>query len=546
MADPRHGSYKDLVQAHGKELDVLLRQGIYKPVFVYHILIFHFLPIIGLIIPRSRATRYVRPGIFVVCLGVSIETLKSHRTLLGGNGYMIGLMTAWWLVWTATLFMFTDLERDFQRIERGSATDHEPDTSSSLPEDTKSNMNSILANGQRASPVSGKKATRSTSTIIDCAKQRSHNTFHWQSYPRKFRHRLDWCAGLLFNLRGPEWNWRAPRLGPLPRSVHAQLDLGFDSNQICPENDGASMSPRKTLESAFYMCLQSYLLLDFLKVVMMRDPYFRGYVSSELGPPFPFSCLIPFPVLVNFYRYFLSATGVYVALNFVTSFNPICFLGLSLAFPNASRRLTAAPLDESWLYSDNFGPIVFPVLNYGLAGCWGRWWHQLFRYGFTASARWVLSLLPTSVSDKPHIRRIVHLVVAFALSGFIHSCGSFTQFTATQPLSGPFLFFSLQCMAIFLESVFKSVIVPRTPLARVPRWLGQTANAFGVIMWFLYSGGFIADDFARGGLWLMEPVPISPLRGLGLARDKGWWCWDLPWFGYWSDGTYWGSGIRVI
>lgn len=519
MAD-LYGSSRDLEQSHEKQLEALLLQGVYKPVFLYHVVFFNCLPIIGMIIPRRRGTRYVRHFIYSVGLAFAFEMVRNHRTLLGGNGYMLGMMTAWWLVWCTTLFVFMDVERDFQRIERGAKPSAEDHTSSS------NNQNKSNQTENNDQPI--------------------HNLFHWQPYPRKFFHRLEWCAGLLFNLRGPEWNWRVPHLGPLPQSVHKQLQREFPANKFRSEDGATCLTSKQRLWAAFRTFLQSYILIDILKAVMMRDPYFRGTAGCDSIPPFPFTYLAPFPRLVTSYRYLLSCMGVYVALNFVTSLNPIFFLGLSLAFPNASRKLTAAPLDEAWMYADSFGPFISPVLDHGLAGCWGRWWHQLFRNGFTATARWILKWLPTKWAANAQIKQIVSIVVAFTISGLIHACGSYTQLLETHPFSGPFLFFSLQSVAIICEDIFKKVIFSRLPFAGTPRWLRRTGNAVFVLFWLLYSGGFIADDFARGALWLMEPVPFSPLRGLGLANGEGWWCWREPWFQRWSDGTYWGSGIRVV
>lgn len=441
---------------------------------------------------------------------------------------MIGLMTGWWLLWSAGLFVFTDVEHDFRRIERVTTRD----LNRSGPDNQQRNQAGARdgSSYQFASNASAEKRER----------------FRWQSYPQKFAHRLEWCAGLLFNLRGPEWNWRVSHLGPLPRTVHAQLHPGASAKNTKVTDDTTSISAKARFQAAMWTCLQSYLLLDVLKVVMMRDPYFRGTATAGSPAPLPFSHLAFSHLLVRFYRSFLSCMGVYVALNFVTSFNPICFLGLSLAFPNASRKLTLAPLDESWLYGDSFGPFFPSVLDHGLAGCWGRWWHQLFRYGFTVTSRWALSLLPTFLSNNPLVKRVTHVGFAFLLSGLVHACGSHTQFADTRPFSGPFLFFAMQSVAIGCEGIFKSVIFPKLPLQDTPRWLRRTANAVFVFSWLLFSGRYIADDFARGGLWLMEPIPISPLRGLGLADGEGWWTWKDPWFRYWSDGTYWSSGIRVI
>ncbi|KAJ5981286.1 hypothetical protein N7522_013707 [Penicillium canescens] len=508
MAEPCHG-YKDLIHSYEKQLDGLLEQGIYKPVFLYHVLLFNVLPLIGLVLPPGKGGQYARKGLFGLCIAIAIQAFRNHRALVGGNGYMLGLMTAWWLIWNATLFVFSNLEHDFKRIERKTA---------------------------------GLQLQDGAQETCDCK-----DTFIWQSYPEKFGHRLDWSAGLLFNLRGPEWNWRAPHLGPLPQSVHTQLHSGFSCAKFKAQDDATYISGKERFQAAFRTFLKYYLVLDFLKVFMMRDPYFQGVASVDSPPPFPFSYLTIHPFLVQFYRLFFSSFGVFVALEFVTALSPMFFLGLALAFPNAARKLTAAPLGAPWVYANTFGPFLAPILDHGLAGCWGRWWHQLFRFGFAATARWILSLLPVKLSSHSQVRRVTFIVVAFSVSGFVHACGSFTQFTETKPVSGPFLFFSLQIVGILGEQLFKRSIYPILPLSGTPRWLRRTANFVFVFCWLFYSGFLVADDFARGGLWLVEPVPFSLLRGLGIGlQGHGWWCWTEPWFRYWSDGTYWGSGIRVI
>lgn len=524
MADLRHGSYRDLVRQHGEELEELLQKGIFKPILLYQAVLFNLLPLLGLIIPCHRGGRYIRSAVFTLSLGIALQVLRNHRAQLGGNGYMFGLIVAWSLIWNAGILMCTDIEKDFQRIERTIPAENE----------------------------STKVATLNTfghvqSKLNDNDKNRKMEMFHWQPYPRILSHRIGWCAGLLFNLRGSEWNWRAPHLGPLPRSVHSKLHAGFGSNKFKfqVEDDSTYPSANLRLRHAFRICLISYLLLDCLKAVMMRDPYFRGSAITN-SPPFPLSYFEPYPLLIRFYHVFISAMGVYVALNFVTSLSPIFFLGLSLAFPNASRKLAAAPLDASWLYADSFGPFFEPLLDHGLAGCWGRWWHQLFRHGFMMIAGWILSLLPTRLAQNMQLKRIMHIVVAFSLSGLIHACGSYTQFTATRPFSGPFLFFFMQSVGVIAENIFKSILSPRLPIPNPSKSLRRAGNAIFVLSWLLLSGARMADDFAKGGLWLVEPIPLSPLRGLGLAEGSGWWCWEGSWFRYWNDGTYWGSGIRVV
>lgn len=213
------------------------------------------------------------------------------------------------------------------------------------------------------------------------------------------------------------------------------------------------------------------------------------------------------------------------SLAYACSLSPVAFPGLSLAFPKASRPLASVPLDAPWLYSAAFGPFVESVINHGLAGCWGQCWHQLFRFGFTSTARWALSLLPVDLAPSPQVRRIVMAFLAFLVSGTIHGCGSYTQHANTKPLSGPFLYFVLQPAGVAIQDVFSKAVLPKICRRELPQWLRRAANFMFAYSWLMGSGSLIADDLARGGVWLTEPIPISLLRGLGISGDReGRWC----------------------
>ncbi|GFF22059.1 hypothetical protein IFM61606_01206 [Aspergillus udagawae] len=536
MAQP--SSYRQILDNNRDQFELLIQHGDYKPFYLWHLFVFTALPLCGLLISRRRGARYLRPVVFALILGTAVDVTRHRRALLGGNGYMGGLVTAWWTIWSATILVFNDAERDFERIERRSCNAACPDEVRTPDNENKPRSSDKAANGHIL------KAKQ-------YASQRESETLAWQPYPRAFLHRLNWALGLLFNMRGPEWNWRISTLDPLPDSLQRQRTIrngrsareAIDktSNEADPQLDA-----RARLNAFLLTFLKHYLLLDLVKVLMMHDPYFWGLVSSAPARPFPFTYL-PLPtipvILVRLYRETLSGLGVYAALSFITPLNPIIFLGLSLAFPNASRALTRVPLDAPWLYSDSFGPLAGPSLDHGLIGCWSQWWHQLFRFGFTSTANFLLSLLPEHLAVRPSIRRTVTAVTAFSLSGLIHACGSYTQFAETTP-HAHLVFFLLQPVGIMIQNQLARSINARYRFSRPIR---RAANVMFAFWWLFFSGASIADDFARGGLWLTEPLPISPLRGLGLgAKGEGWWCWREPWFRYWDGGKYWERGLRVL
>ncbi|RJE23308.1 hypothetical protein PHISCL_04338 [Aspergillus sclerotialis] len=543
MGDSIPSSYRQIVQGNQEGLRTLIDNGAVKPFLLYHLLIYTGLPVLALLVPERKGSKYVRPVIFALILSIAIEVISYRRTILGANGYIVGLMISWWVFWCAALLIFTDPEKDFKRIERKPATSIndqdkpqavQNENGAAVNEDTEIfNWNGTTRSTSGGTACSAELCRSGLSACHSLPKQSSnqHEQLEWQGYPHPFLHRTNWTLGLLLNMRGPEWNWRIPTLEPLPKTLHLQLNP-HHSDKSCEKAEAKYATGKVRLIAAFRSFLKSYLCLDLAKSLMMRDPYFWGVIPAP--PPFPFNYLAGYPILVSLYRLHLVAFGIVAALSYTFSFCPIIFLGLSLTFPNASKGLTSVPLDAPWLYSDLFGPFIAPVLDNGLAGCWGQWWHQVFRFGFTSPARWFLSLLPSKLSSNRQFRHTIMAFFAFTISGTLHACGSYTQFADTKPLSGSFLYFFLQAVGVLIQNVFAKVILPKTSPCEFPRWVKRAGNFAFSYTWLMMSGPLIADEFAKGGVWLTEPVPISFLRGLGFMgnKDEGWWCWHGPWFRY--------------
>ncbi|KAL4894120.1 membrane bound O-acyl transferase family-domain-containing protein [Aspergillus ambiguus] len=515
MANPLPPSYLHIIHNNRIQFEVSIQQGQFKPVFLWQTVLLIALPLLALAVPRRYGGHYVRYLVFGLVVQGAIDTVRSRRALLGANGYMVGLIVAWWSIWMAALLVFHDPELEFRRIER-------------VP-----------------LPL-GKRALRNGQDATD----KDHLT--WQPYPTSIMHRLNWVLGLLLNMRGPEWNWRISSLDPLPSAL-VPCSAAGEPRPVTPEPSYA----RSRLRAVAATFIKTYLALDLIKLLMMHDPYFWGVVgSSSLPPPFPLTYLIPLSSvpssLIYLYRFLLTGTAIYTAVVFVGTLNPLIFLGLSHAFPSASRMVTSTPLNAPWLYADLFGPLLPSALDHGLAGCWSRWWHQVFRFGFTSTAHALVSLLPARCTAHRGTRRGVVAVVVFTLSGLMHACGSYTQFSPTHPISGPFLFFILQPVGIAVQEMGAKWLLPAVVpggAESLPRWVRRTANVIFVASWLLFSARYIMDDFARGGFWLAEPLPISLFRGFGLGlgvEGEGWWCWGEPWFHSWDGGSFWTRGVRVM
>ena len=496
--------------------------------------------ILFLLVPQKRYfwAKYTKLPLFTIIVSLQISLIRRCRSMDWATGYAIGILSAWLMVWSAALMLFSDPQKDFKRMHYHRV----------LSEDDNSGASTTLDTSKFSAPAGtitkdGKEMTRkdqdshhsSMNTNKSSKSSATTGRHHWQTYPAEhLTERLCWVLDLVSNFRGIGWNWQIRGLPGPPCEVEDQL-----RNDDAQEANYPWLSTRTTGNRVYYdretmlkqktaAFLSYYLLLDACKILMMKDPYFWGFVDSPPSEPL-FSALGRSQTAVRIYRMLLNLLAMNVSLQAIFVMAPV-FLGGILG-----PRLLGVQ-GRSWMYPDFWGSFNM-VLNNGLAGWWGGWWHQSFRYGLEVPSTWMMSKL--GMENKGISARSLQLFVAFGLSGFLHACGSYTQLTPTRPLTGPFLFFSLQPLGIMLQKTISHSLKSLNTGKRSPKWLRQGSNFIYVHAWFFFIGPLLLDDFARGGIWLYEPIPISPLRGLGFGRnEESWLCWTSV-LGEWHLGRRW-------
>ncbi|KAH8702532.1 membrane bound O-acyl transferase family-domain-containing protein [Talaromyces proteolyticus] len=536
MAEVPLQSHLDFIKQREEKFKLLLHQGAFSPFLLQHAFGILLLPVIPLVI-RSTSTfqsKLIRYGFHAIITCFSLYTILYVRFIGPGNGYGLGLMTIWLYIWSLTTLIFNDVQRDFRRIEKEYV-----------------DLKMVPLHGSpRVVGLSEFHYTADHSPRSHKANNMSRcKIYRWQSFPDSLPHRVEWVLDLIFNLRGPNWNWCIRSLLPFPADVIKDIGEHGSSPHKKTSKPIIEESSAKLRHTAFSF-LRTYVALDFLKVVMMRDPYFWGFVDNPLPAPWPFSILAFSSALIRIYRLLISMMGAFFALKYIVSLGSLFFLGLSLAFPRFSRTITHQPLDEAWLYPPAFGPAI-SALDYGLIGAWNIWWHQLFRFGFSESARFFSNLILPNPPKKrlpsyySIARRLIQVMVAFSMSGLVHAMGSYTAFADTKPFNA-FLFFVLQGIGVLVQGLLAYCLSPLIRQIRPSRLLIRITNLNILIVWFYYTAPLLADDFSRCGLWMLEPIPISPVRGaLGWGiEEEGWFCWRGSWFEWWSGETWWQSGIR--
>jgi hypothetical protein len=105
------------------------------------------------------------------------------------------------------------------------------------------------------------------------------------------------------------------------------------------------------------------------------------------------------------------------------------------------------------------------------------------------------------------------------------------------------MFFMMQALGVTVQTTLVQLLKSAGVTQHVPKTIRRTANLVTTLVWMYFTAPLLVDDFARGGIWLFEPVPISIFRGLGLGpKGAGWWHWNG--FVEWRSGkSWWDSGI---
>jgi hypothetical protein len=443
------------------------------------------------------------------------------------------LIDAWAVLWLSALVIFNDARRDFKRVERVKLG---PIPSASAREDTPIKENLVTQNtnghtGLRKRHEQARTDSGEQEKLYQSDKRTGGSGYYWQKLPSNFKDRLDWVGDLVSSFRGPGWAHQISSIPSPPEEVMSSLPDQPPATLI--RNGSGTYVYANEKDLVRYKLLRGlgyYMALDVLKVVMMRDRYFWGMIDAP--PP---SYLPGFfqasPVLVKAYRLVTSLLGVETALRAIFTLNPLFFVGI-LGPGVIGLRAT------SWHYPAFYGSFS-AIYHTGLAGFWGSWWHQLFRFAFQAPSKWIIKQLGWhSQSGKA---KVLATVSAFVLSGYLHFFGSLTMWPKTHPLE-PFLFFLMQAVGVALQLVARSGI-KRTGV-KYPAFVGGTANLVSTFLWLYWLGPLFADDVARGGVWLFEPIPISPLRGLGFGlKGEGWWCWHGRLLYFYRGEAWYKSGI---
>ena len=516
--NPAPSSHQQVLAQYQHEFDELLATGKFTPfVYPYRALGPNLL-IVYLLLPPSdsKLVHYLRYPLFAVIIYLSISAIIECRSSMVTVGYGIGLLNAWVILWSASLIIFNDARADFKRIEEYETKKGDSAESLLNGNDGGITTGADITDGQPLKPRRLDGVNKQPEQMSKEPNSTKRISYTWQTLPPTFLHRLDWVLDLISNFRGVRWNYQITGLAPPPSHIRSSLK----DPELPPPNEQSHLTRKDLVRRYLPTFVICYFVQDALKHFTLQDPYFWSLPPSTLSP-------FPYPRVA---RTVISLVFVYTSLLIIFLHAPLVF-GVLLGPERIGQH--AWP----WLYAPYFGSIS-QIWYKGLAGLWGGWWHQVFRYAFEQAGEFAGKC--TGWGKKSQRGAMLRVVVAFACSAMLHACASYGTLGKTNPIRGAFAFFMSQSFGILAQRAVSGWIKNAGLRDRFPAWLRGFGNLIVVVGWCCLTGPIIADDFAAAGIWLYEPVPISIFRGL---TGNGWWHWGGRWVRWHRADRWWQSGL---
>ncbi|KAL8360047.1 hypothetical protein RB598_008399 [Gaeumannomyces tritici] len=566
-----------------------------RPALVLQTLAVNFgLPILYLAVPHAARPWLYRARLLVAGAVALLNVVMARRTAPQNLAvaYAVGLVASWGTIWVFAALVFLRPQFDAERVERRLRPPR-PSSSSSSPISARRVSSGIMVapppadlasspvacstalasfstamsvtnghasnghalNGHAAangpSPVLKSRRRKSVRFVVppddDVARALVEYDYFWQAFPADapFVTRLGWAFDYYMAWRGTGWNWAISCLPKFDRPAEPLSGELVKLDSIPLVSHAGHWRHAKNDEffrARLCNIAIAYLVLDFCAVFMTKDGYFNTGLHDS-PPPLYLSSMFPAlpPSVLYIYRMILGFLGMLSALTAVFSADQLLRRRLARAFAGGVSS-------DLWQYPDNFGSFD-QLLDHGLAGFWGRYWHQSFRVGYTAPSKWLIrrGWLPARRSSAA--TGLAASACAFLLSGAMHASGSATMLRHTRPWMA-FAFFALAWVGVLLQLALCALLRRLRPAAAAagPPAARRAGNLLFVLAWMYATCWAFEDDLSRSGLWRFEPVPYSPLRAVGLGEpgDEAF-RWAGCSFVAWHVGKHWwDSGPAIL
>ncbi|EME41561.1 hypothetical protein DOTSEDRAFT_73854 [Dothistroma septosporum NZE10] len=426
----------------------------------------YFLPLMlliaGLLIPPHVLSHN---ALATLILPVSIASTV-HAWLSMGSLDVVSVDTLWW---TLFFLVFRDPREDFRRLVDAAENNEDQGMVTSMSIDRAS---TDYQTGQ-------------------CPATAEHG------YPERFRRRLQWVLFLIQERLLTSW-----KTG----------ERSHDAKVLPPY----IKQSRRTFIISILVVLGPALILTMPLALQLgaHDPFF-----SAPGQSLSMPLAIPgsdVPTMVAILQQAVPTLflrpltlGLYLYSLMIILFLPPFLLPVLLTFLIPSGH-TARWSPHTWP-RPHFGPFS-TVLDHGLRGLWGRWWHQQMRHAVSEPGRWLSAKLGLQRNGLPRYAMIC--CSAFLLSGLTHA-GLVPAQPRWAKLYEPWelrlrfaAFFWIQPAGILAEMIVVEPMLQRLAgAAPYPstKTIVRMLRVCWVLVFMCLALTFLHDPFIELGYWKIWP-----------------------------------------
>lgn len=583
----------------------------------------YLIPALYLAIPhRSGSRRWLYAARWPLLAGLTwfhVQMILHVSSPNFASAYAVGLLGAWGVIWNWTVLVWTAPQWDAKRVERrvgskgkGQGSVAGSDSRETEEEEKEEVLHKTNGNGHTNGYTNGhnngganglkhrqngvSKHENGYSKKLDESSPDSPNNdpgqieYFWQPFPEHapFLTRFNWSFDYVGQFRMTGWNCAIPSLPTYaPPAYKGAKQQSLDTLPNRSRDGYTRVVSSKTwiYNTLVFSILPSYVVIDLLAILVTNDPHF--VISPDHNAPLPSHLAALHPLARFLFRQIIALFAIIAALHLVLNFGHllICLLCRPLLGFRA----------EPWHLPSMTGSFT-QVLDRGLTGFWGSWWHQTFRFGFAAPTKWLLRR--GYIAKGTLAADIVSFSVAFAQSGFLHAAASYSTVPAQSRWWMPPVTFLMSGLGMIVQKNIASQgwkyldayyyrVNPdavqkgsnggdgggkishesdESPSrAATPIWARRMGNVAFVLVWLSLTAWPLLDDFSRAGIWLFDPVPVSlfrhrfaraVFRGLGIGGadgalgdplDRRVWRWDRDFFPrrYSGRSWFWDTGLGV-
>lgn len=424
-----------------------------------------YLELANTIVPGPQSFSYFVPQVLLlICLLIPPSTISHNGLATLAMPVIIGSTIHAWMAmrgvdvisvdtlwWSFFFLVFKDPKKDFRRL--------------------KIDMESKTSEG-----------TSDLSNVIE------------EPYPSKFWPRLQWVFALVSNR--PLTSWK----------------IGVASHDTSVSRPYVSRSRVTFIKGILLVLVPAVAITMPLALQLKAHDNFFSRPGQSLLMPYE-SPGAQAPIVVGIIQQALPRAvlrplvlGMYLYSLMILMFLPPYLLPVLASFIIASPNAPWSP--HTWP-RPHFGPFS-AVLDDGLRGLWGRWWHQQMRHAVSEPGRWLATKLRFKRGGL--VRYACICVSAFTLSGLTHM-GLVPPKPRSAEVYGPWelrltvaTFFWVQPLGILLEVTLLERLITTTS-----RWLGsaQSLERIMRLLWVLlfmsFSCMFLLNPFLELGYWKIWP-----------------------------------------